>query len=1466
MVKRFKRLVVAGLAASMMMSSAMGSVPNGVMAEGAEGNSEILLDEEESPAPENSNDGETPEGDEEGTPASDEEAPAEEDKNDTTDKAPEGDEEGTPASDEEAPAEENKEDTTEEDKDDTSEETPAEEKTTEENKDETTESDKEETSNTDNEKTPAKNKDKKQLAPNGSSKGGTKANKENNTRDKKDGDKDEKDPEKKSYEENGVYTFTFSELELDEESSAVVNVKDDGSADISFAAAWNQAFFKLPEGINSRRISKIEFVGVDSHDVTVKILPKPGDDSLQDKAAGWNSNVLGNLNGYDFAYFSLMAQGVGDFSVTATAVNITLQDEPEIIEESDAEIETRTLSQLGIAADSGAVVDTEKGTVTFNSDFQSVFFKLPEDIEASRISKIEIKGDANAYSYKLMSQAQFEVEDQTGRYGEGLASSYGSPVFKDICYPTAKYLIIMCSNTQPYGTFSLDSEVAFSVEPVQEVDMTLTNLKDVVSTNEYGIGEGDYMGTCLGIGSMEDEKLITLIKKHFNAVTLENELKPDSLLGTSNASLVEDAEFGLVPEALDFSEPDSMLDQILEWNKEEGVDIKVRGHVLTWHSQTPTWFFREGYSTSGAYVKPDVMTKRQEWYIKSVMEHYFSETSPYKDLFYGFDVVNEACSDDSGTYRSADERSEWAAIYGTGTPVEATSEEEAYIEAPDYILNAFRFANKYAPKSLELYYNDYNDCQQSKVPVIASLLKSVKNHENDEKNPTRISGFGMQAHHEMDAPSKAQIIECATTYGKIVGKVQVTELDVKTSKGYDGSKEAKEIEYTRMGHRYKAIYDAYREVDQNPDIDVNSFTVWGAIDSVSWLNDPNAAGGGATGSQKQCPLLFDGNYQAKPAYWAIVDASKLDPYINQVDIIETNDGSYDSGNSYSFSEDELNVTFTPVWDSESIKFNINVSGEEVDTSDNVLFYYVDSENSIKSIEVKGSDFNEGNATITLPGTYSALNTLKFDIVANIADKTAVYNDTNLTQETSTKYYAKATLKPYTIIKNGTAIVDGKKGAIWNDVDEVPLTIALGEHADPDLKANAKLLWDDTNLYLYMDVNDNELNKDASAVHEQDSVEVFIDENNAKTGGYQSDDKQFRINFDNEHSFNTSGIHCTEDYIESATVKTETGYAVEAAFKWSDVAVKAGDKIGLELQINDADDSGSRQGTLSWYDTSGNGWQSTAVFGTAGLGDVKANGTDEITDNKDDDKKDIKDGDKKDVKDDDKKDVKDDKKDDKQDTEKAEVKTIKSLTKGAVEASVEKYVTSLSTSSDVKGASNTALSPQIKKVYSEKAALSFEKVKGAKKYVVYGGQVGSKNKFSKLGTTTKTSFTAKKLVKGKQYAFFVAAYDKNNKLITASSKVTGYLKGGNKTNVSKIKLVSNKKVVLKGKKSSTIKTTLVKEDKKLKIGNKKLKYFSSNNKVATVNSKGKITAKKKGKCTITVISANGKTAKVTVVVK
>lgn len=47
------------------------------------------------------------------------------------------------------------------------------------------------------------------------------------------------------------------------------------------------------------------------------------------------------------------------------------------------------------------------------------------------------------------------------------------------------------------------------------------------------------------------------------------------------------------------------------------------------------------------------------------------------------------------------------------------------------------------------------------------------------------------------------------------------------------------------------------------------------------------------------PTAFDGKYKAKPAYWAYVDATKLEPLIQDIVVAEQK-GDTMSGTEYSF--------------------------------------------------------------------------------------------------------------------------------------------------------------------------------------------------------------------------------------------------------------------------------------------------------------------------------------------------------------------------------------------------------------------------------------------------------------------------------------------------------------------------------------------------------------------------------------
>ncbi|MCR4657700.1 MAG: endo-1,4-beta-xylanase [Lachnospiraceae bacterium] len=412
------------------------------------------------------------------------------------------------------------------------------------------------------------------------------------------------------------------------------------------------------------------------------------------------------------------------------------------------------------------------------------------------------------------------------------------------------------AGTGTAGNDTQDAEASLENTPLTaDTPEDLPSLKDCVASAD-GLGEDAVFGTCLSSAGIHDDLLMGLIEKHFNAVTLENELKPDAMFGYNNdmppaGSIHEEELNGKIVSipALDHSRADAILDVIAKWNTDNPESpIRVRGHVLVWHSQTPEWFFHEDYDKNNDYVSKEEMDLRLEWYIKSMLEYYTGENSRYKGLFYGWDVVNEAVSDKGGSYRTDTEagndslsdsthssKSSWWKVYGSN----------------EYIINAFKYANLYAPEDLDLYYNDYNECDAFKKNGIIDLIGSVKAADG-----ARIDGFGMQGHYLVNNPPKDRISKAAADYASVVDKIMITELDVKSSVFFNGTEEALSEEFERQKDYYSEIYDVMKEL-KSEGLNISGIVFWGAVDTYSWLHE-----------QGENPLLFDKDYKAKPAFYA----------------------------------------------------------------------------------------------------------------------------------------------------------------------------------------------------------------------------------------------------------------------------------------------------------------------------------------------------------------------------------------------------------------------------------------------------------------------------------------------------------------------------------------------------------------------------------------------------------------------
>ncbi|NUP76131.1 MAG: hypothetical protein HOV96_01105, partial [Nonomuraea sp.] len=348
--------------------------------------------------------------------------------------------------------------------------------------------------------------------------------------------------------------------------------------------------------------------------------------------------------------------------------------------------------------------------------------------------------------------------------------------------------------------FLLDDFAMTYVEP-KPVQTDLPALKDEVP---FTMGTAFQRGETLG----EHGKLLL---RHFASVTPGNALKWD-------ATEPREGEFT-------FAEGDYLVDFALAHG------MKVRGHTLAWHSQTPDWVF-EG-------ADKETLLRRLENHVRTLVTR-------YKGKIGVWDVVNEVIDENQP---DGLRRSKWYELTGL-----------------DFIRTAFRVAHEADPAA-ELVINDYNTEFPRKREALYKLVEKLK------AEGVPIDGVGHQLHLNIEQPPASAVEDTIERFAALGVDQQVTELDVSVYTDFVSSYDTISPELlAQQGHRYKELFDVFRRQAAH----LSSVTVWGASDDVSWLQSFPI-------TRLNAPLPFDDELQAKPAYWGIVDPSKLPPLVRELE-------------------------------------------------------------------------------------------------------------------------------------------------------------------------------------------------------------------------------------------------------------------------------------------------------------------------------------------------------------------------------------------------------------------------------------------------------------------------------------------------------------------------------------------------------------------------------------------------------
>ncbi|MCZ8520854.1 MULTISPECIES: endo-1,4-beta-xylanase [Paenibacillus] len=661
-----------------------------------------------------------------------------------------------------------------------------------------------------------------------------------------------------------------------------------------------------------------------------------------------------------------------------------------------------------------------------------------------------------------------------------------------------------------------------------------------------------------------------LLKKHFNAVVAGNVMKPDYTQPVEGTFTFENA------------------DRVVAFAKANG--MKVRGHTLVWHSQTPSWFFKdadgremtEETDPAKRQANKELLLKRMETHIKTVVEHFGTDV-------YGYDVVNEVIDDTQGLRNS-----KWYQIAGK-----------------DYIKEAFRYARKYAPAGTKLYINDYNTHSPRKAQELYNLVKELL----EEGVP--VDGVGHQTHIRIDSPSIAQIGASIEMFGKLGLDNQITELDV-TVYGNDTDKydPVPQELLVKQGYRYKELMAEFVRLKAY----ISSVVFWGMADDNTWLKTFPI-------TRTDLPLLFDEQLQAKPAYWGLVDPSKLPVSIQQGDVAQGKpeiDGKADlvwsTQQPFELKGDPVGGTFRTLWHGDSLYVLGEIRDSSRSKGDMVELFIDDNHAKTPAYEADDKHYVlkrsgkpdprvkfkvkevEGGYRFEakVPITKGAVGVKKgFDIRVTDADTAGVvsWNDSTRSQDTDTSKFGSLTLAKAVSVQSvtkGTPVIDGKKDRIWNSAKNVSTGVWV--QGTGGAAGRAKLLWDEGHLYVWAEVEDALLSDASAQAHQQDSIELFLDPNHHRSAVYEPDDGQFRVNFKNVLSF---GGAASAEKISSRVTPVPGGYIVEAALALPDAA--RGRVIGFDFQVNnDGDGDGTRDTVAVWNDPSGLSYTNTSKFGALQL--------------------------------------------------------------------------------------------------------------------------------------------------------------------------------------------------------------------------------------------------------------------------
>lgn len=240
--------------------------------------------------------------------------------------------------------------------------------------------------------------------------------------------------------------------------------------------------------------------------------------------------------------------------------------------------------------------------------------------------------------------------------------------------------------------------------------------------------------------------------------------------------------------------------------------MKARGHTLIAPTQVASWMANGSWTQAQAQQLLD--------------DHVTTVVSHYRGQLMEWDVVNEALADDGSIKPSI-----WYNTIGRG-----------------YIERAFRDARA-ADSTVGLFYNDYNiEGVNAKSDSVYAMVQDF------QARGVPITGIGLQSHFQVGGVPSTMAANIAR-FAALGLQVHITELDVRVPLPSTSS------ELAAQAQDYATVFSTCLQYPA-----CSALVMWGFTDKVSWVPSTFPGWGDA--------LIFDANYQPKPAFGAIVNVLK----------------------------------------------------------------------------------------------------------------------------------------------------------------------------------------------------------------------------------------------------------------------------------------------------------------------------------------------------------------------------------------------------------------------------------------------------------------------------------------------------------------------------------------------------------------------------------------------------------------